>query len=293
MSRLFFYFKEAFKSIFRNKNTSFATIFSMAIALLILGITLSVVLNINNFTIIAKQEFSGVQVFLKNTINDESAMAFKKELEDSGNFSNINFISRQELMESFIANIDADFNTFSDIDNPCENSFRMYIKNPEGSSDIVTALQKDTRISSISYYEEEINNLVKTSKAVSIVSIIIIVILFILSLLVVENMIKIAIFARMREITIMKNIGATNWFVRWPFIIEGAILGFLGSLIAFFIVYFVYSQTYSNIPQTAFFYKYILTKETMRTLLLSLFVSTGVGIGILGSIVSLRKYLKV
>lgn len=293
MNRLDYYIKEAFKSIFKNKNTSFATIFSMMIALLILGITLCIVLNINNFTLKVKQEVSGMQIFMKNTINEEELEDFKKVLEANEDFENISFVSKQELMKSFVENTNIDFKTFDDIDNPCENSFRVYIKNSEKSAKLVNSLQKDLRISSISFYEEDIKNLIKTSETVSLISVIIIIILFMLSLMVIENMIKIAIFSRMKEIEIMKIIGATNWFIRLPFIIEGAILGLIGSGLAFLIVFFAYSKIYTNMPEAIFFHKYLIDKNEMSKMLFSLFLSSGIGIGMLGSIISLRKYLKV
>lgn len=293
MNRLDYYIKEAFKSIFKNKNTSFATIFSMMIALLILGITLCIVLNINNFTLKVKQEVSGMQIFMKNTINEEELEDFKKVLEANEDFENISFVSKQELMKSFVENTNIDFKAFDDIDNPCENSFRVYIKNSEKSAKLVNSLQKDLRISSISFYEEDIKNLIKTSETVSLISVIIIIILFMLSLMVIENMIKIAIFSRMKEIEIMKIIGATNWFIRLPFIIEGAILGLIGSGLAFLIVFFAYSKIYTNMPEAIFFHKYLIDKNEMSKMLFSLFLSSGIGIGMLGSIISLRKYLKV
>ena len=106
-------------------------------------------------------------------------------------------------------------------------------------------------------------------------------------------MIKIAIFARMREITIMKNIGATNWFVRWPFLLEGAILGMIGSFLSYIILVGIYSKVYDSLTLTAIFAKYMVDITIMKHLLMSLFIPTGIGIGMIGSIISLRKYLKV
>ena len=293
MNRIIFYIKETLKSLYRNKNTSVATVLSMALTFLILGITLVIVLNVNNFVITTKQEFSGLQIFLKNEVDEENITSFMKKLENNEYLKDISFVSKKETMANFITNMGSDSSLFSDIENPCENSFVVYITKPQMSKEIVTNLKEDDRVSSISYYQDTIDTLIRVSRAISFVSFIIIIVLFILSLVIIENMIKIAIFARMREITIMKNIGATNWFVRWPFLLEGAILGMIGSFLSYIILVSIYSKVYDSLTLTAIFAKYMVDITIMKHLLMSLFIPTGIGIGMIGSIISLRKYLKV
>jgi cell division protein ftsX len=293
MNRIIFYIKETLKSLYRNKNTSVATVLSMALTFLILGITLVIVLNVNNFVITTKQEFSGLQIFLKNEVDEENITSFMKKLENNEYLKDISFVSKKETMDNFITNMGSDSSLFSDIENPCENSFVVYITKPQMSKEIVTNLKEDDRVSSISYYQDTIDTLIRVSRAISFVSFIIIIVLFILSLVIIENMIKIAIFARMREITIMKNIGATNWFVRWPFLLEGAILGMIGSFLSYIILVGIYSKVYDSLTLTAIFAKYMVDITIMKHLLMSLFIPTGIGIGMIGSIISLRKYLKV
>ncbi len=293
MNRIIFYIKETLKSLYRNKNTSVATVLSMALTFLILGITLVIVLNVNNFVISTKQEFSGLQIFLKNEVDEENITSFMKKLENNEYLKDISFVSKKETMDNFITNMGSDSSLFSDIENPCENSFVVYITKPQMSKEIVTNLKEDDRVSSISYYQDTIDTLIRVSRAISFVSFIIIIVLFILSLVIIENMIKIAIFARMREITIMKNIGATNWFVRWPFLLEGAILGMIGSFLSYIILVGIYSKVYDSLTLTAIFAKYMVDITIMKHLLMSLFIPTGIGIGMIGSIISLRKYLKV
>lgn len=293
MNRIVFYIKETFKSLYRNKNTSVATVLSMALTFLILGITLVIVLNVNNFVITTKQEFSGLQIFLKNEVDEENITSFMKKLENNENLKDVSFVSKEETMNNFIKNMGSDSSLFSDIDNPCENSFVVYINRPELSKQIVTDLKQDDRISSISYYQDTIDTLLRVSRVISVVSFIIIIVLFILSLVIIENMIKIAIFARMREITIMKNIGATNWFVRWPFLLEGAVLGMIGSFLSYIVLSSIYDKVYGSLSITAIFAKYMVDSSVMQPLLISLFIPTGIGIGVIGSIISLRKYLKV
>lgn len=293
MNRIIFYIKETLKSLYRNKNTSVATVLSMALTFLILGITLVIVLNVNNFVITTKQEFSGLQIFLKNEVDEENITSFMKKLENNEYLKDISFVSKKETMDNFITNMGSDSSLFSDIENPCENSFVVYITKPQMSKEIVTNLKEDDRVSSISYYQDTIDTLIRVSRAISFVSFIIVIVLFILSLVIIENMIKIAIFARMREITIMKNIGATNWFVRWPFLLEGAILGMIGSFLSYIILVGIYSKVYDSLTLTAIFAKYMVDITIMKHLLMSLFIPTGIGIGMIGSIISLRKYLKV
>ena len=270
MIKIGFYIKETFKSVFRNRNTSIATIISMTLTLLILGITLLIILNLDKFVLTARKEFSGIQIFLKNEVDKTQMDSFENKLRENQQLRDVVFVSKEETMESFKSNIGYETDIFSDLENPCENSFIVYPTDAKNSALIV-----------------------EDSNIAGIISIAVIVVLFVLSLLIIENMIKITIFSRMREINIMKVIGATNWFIRWPFVLEGALLGFIGSFLAFLITDFAYSKVYSILSGTAFFSKYIVDNATMSSLLLSLFVLTGIGIGILGSVSSLRKYLKV
>ena len=293
MIKIGFYIKETFKSVFRNRNTSIATIISMTLTLLILGITLLIILNLDKFVLTARKEFSGIQIFLKNEVDKTQMDSFENKLRENQQLRDVVFVSKEETMESFKSNIGYETDIFSDLENPCENSFIVYPTDAKNSALIVEDLKKDTRVSSISFYQDTIDKLVKISNIAGIISIAVIVVLFVLSLLIIENMIKITIFSRMREINIMKVIGATNWFIRWPFVLEAALLGFIGSFLAFLITDFAYSKVYSILSGTAFFSKYIVDNATMSSLLLSLFVLTGIGIGILGSVSSLRKYLKV
>ncbi len=266
MIKIGFYIKETFKSVFRNRNTSVATIISMTLTLLILGITLLIILNLDKFVLTARQEFSGIQIFLKNEVDKTQTDSFENMLRDNQQLKDIVFVSKEETMESFKSNIGYETDIFSDLENPCENSFIAYPIDAKDSATIVEELKKDLRVSSISFYQDTIDQLVKISNIAGIISIVVIVVLFVLSLLIIENMIKITIFSRMREINIMKVIGATNWFIRWPFILEGALLGSIGSFLAFLITDFAYSKVYSILSKTIFFSKYIFLSSYFKSM---------------------------
>ena len=286
---------EGTKSLWRNRGMSVASIASVAASLFVLGIVLSIVLNINNFAIIAQKQFDNIQIFLVDEMQADDIARFKRKIENIPGVSKVDFESKDMAMEKLKDRWEDDAYLLEGLENPLQNSMIIELTNISLADEVVKQIQDDDYIDSISYYKDVIDKMLTISRIISTAGLAIILLLSIVSLFIIANTIKIALYARKREINIMKYIGATNWFIRWPFIIEGMTLGFLGAVIALGSVYVLYGFIFSKLSSEAYSLigGYLLPISTIFDNIAIIFASMGIGIGVLGSLVSLRRYLKV
>ena len=274
---------------------SVASIASVAASLFVLGIVLSIVLNINNFAIIAQKQFDNIQIFLVDEMQADDIARFKRKIENIPGVSKVDFESKDMAMEKLKDRWEDDAYLLEGLENPLQNSMIIELTIISLADEVVKQIQDDDYIDSISYYKDVIDKMLTISRIISTAGLAIILLLSIVSLFIIANTIKIALYARKREINIMKYIGATNWFIRWPFIIEGMTLGFLGAAIALGSVYVLYGFIFSKLSSEAYSLigGYLLPVSTIFDNIAIIFASMGIGIGVLGSLVSLRRYLKV
>jgi len=274
---------------------SVASIASVAASLFLLGIVLSIVLNINNFAIIAQKQFDNIQIFLVDEMQADDIARFKRKIENIPGVSKVDFESKDMAIEKLKDRWEDDAYLLEGLENPLQNSMIIELTNISLADEVVKQIQDDDYIDSISYYKDVIDKMLTISRIISTAGLAIILLLSIVSLFIIANTIKIALYARKREINIMKYIGATNWFIRWPFIIEGMTLGFLGAAIALGSVYVLYGFIFSKLSSEAYSLigGYLLPISTIFDNIAIIFASMGIGIGVLGSLVSLRRYLKV
>jgi len=164
------------------------------------------------------------------------------------------------------------------------------------SSEVQENIYKLDNIASITSQDNTINNLVKIANGIKIVSIVVLSLLVIISIFIIANTIKLTVHARRKEISIMKYVGATDSFIRWPFIIEGIIIGIIAAIISLAILGLAYNLIISKLGNSAVLAKIgmsLLSFANISTLLVIVYLVLGIGIGALGSTISMRKYLKV
>ena len=287
--------KEGLKGISRNRTMAAASISSVAASLFIVGIIFSIVLNINNFAILAQKQFDTVQVFLKDDMNAKEIYDLKTKIEKMDGVSKVALETKEDALNKLKSRWGKDAYLLEGIDNPLQNSFIVDLSNIENANTVVSALKDFDKIDDVKYYRDIVSKLIKISNLIKSFGIFMIVLLSILSLVIISNTIKLALHARRREINIMKYIGATDWFIRWPFVIEGMTLGLLGALMSITVVYFMYRYFYEkvSVPASSILSGYVLPVASVTNELFLMFIVMGVGVGIIGSLISLRKYLKV
>lgn len=287
--------RECVRNIARNGLMSVASMTSVAATLLILGIIFILIVNINALAQGAKEQFDTIQVYL----NDELTLDQVEDLQTSINklqgVREIRFETKEEALEKFKREWGDNAYLLEGLEsNPLPNAFVVRLSDMGYTNYVVSEIKDLSGVEEVKYYQEIVTKMLNVTTFIKNIGMGIIFILIAISTFIINNTIKLALNARRREITIMKYVGATSWFVRWPFVLEGMVLGMFGALIATGVLYGIYSYTYELF--TSQFYvliaAYIVNVKTIVRDLLVLFMVIGMGIGALGSLLSIRRYLE-
>lgn len=286
--------KQAFIQVFRNRNMSVASVFSITAMLLILGLFFVLIVNINTAAESAKKDFDTVQVYLLDETTQAKADEMIDKIKDIRGVSNAEYLSKEDALQDWKSDWgDKAYLLDSLTENPLPNSIVVTVEDIETSDSVVNSLKNFDGIEGVKYYKETVEKLVKITNFIQIAALIIMVFLVVVSVIVVSNTIKLTVLARSREIRIMKYVGATNWFIRGPFLIEGILIGLISAGVAVGIVAFVYGKIVELVGQDLFL---ILSTPMVPTSFLTsnlifIFLSIGVSIGACGSIISMRRFL--
>ncbi|WP_073146831.1 permease-like cell division protein FtsX [Paramaledivibacter caminithermalis] len=289
--------REGFKNLWRNRMMSLASIGSVAATLIILGMIFILIFNINSLAEGAQQQFNSIQVYLKKDIDNARIEEIGDEIRKIEGIKEIKFQSKKDALETMKELWGEHGYLLQGLenDNPLPNSYIVFLNNIEDSSRVVEEIKLISGTDLVQFRKDIIDKLIWITDFVKIVGMVIIVILIAISVFIIGNTIKLTVAARRKEINIMKYVGATNWFIRWPFFIEGTFLGLFGSSIAFLIIYFSYKYLYNFAASNLYIMltAYLVPMPKIVDSLLLMFIVIGSGIGALGSINSMKKYLKV
>lgn len=294
---IWYILKQGIKNIFRNKVFSLATIATIAACVFLFSLFYSVVINFQN---IVKNAQAGVAVtvFFDEGISDERMLAIGDEIRQRAEVKNVNFISADEAWDSFKDEYLGEYvDTFGD-DNPLEDcaSYEIYLNDVSMQEALVAYLENVDGISKVNQSAVAATMLSSVNSLIGIVAIGIIVILFAVSIFLISNTVAIGITVRKEEIGIMKLIGATDFVVRSPFVIEGIMLGLIGAAIPLSLVYFVYNRVIQYVvgrfEVLSSLLQFLTVDEVFATLVPAALIM-GVGIGFLGSYMTVRKNLRV
>lgn len=290
---------DALKSLKRNRTLSTVSVATVAATLFILGMFLLVIFNVKSGVNEVESQIQ-VQVYLKDNISIEQQNAVLNKITNISGVNNVQFESKDEAFAKFKKQIGSKNKSLiegMDSNSTMPNSYIISIAKPDYSAKVVKALENSSGnpidgIDKISDGRETVNKIIAVTKTIQWIGVVILVILVGVSLFLIGNTIKLAVYSRRREIGIMKYIGATDWFIRLPFVIEGMIIGIIGAIIAVIIVFYIYKLFYSRISSSFMMTSLIPTSYIWSTMLWA-FLVVGMLIGALGSILSIRKFLEV
>ena len=286
--------KQAFVQVFRNRTMSIASVFSITAMLLILGLFFVVIVNINMAAEAAKQDYDTVQIYLLDETTVDQAETMMSDIKKINGVDTVSYLSKDEALQDWKADWgESAYLLDSLTSNPLPNSVLVTVTDLETSDQVVSALGQYSGIEDIKYYKETVQKLLKITDAIQLAAIVIMVFLVVVSIVVVSNTIKLTVLARAREINIMKYVGATNWFIRGPFLVEGIIIGLISAGISVGIVSAVYDKIVELIGEDIFLILStpMVSGEFLTTNLIYIFLAIGVSIGTCGSIVSMRRFL--
>lgn len=289
---LLFFMKEGITNIFVNGFMSFAAISIIGICILIVGTCGLVTLNINQEIDAIKNE-SQIMIFIDNE-SEDAYLDIYKELDAIEDISNIIFVTKEEALESYKESLGE--NSFAleglENDNPLRDGYTIYLGSLDNIDQVTEQLWKIDGVANVSSENDTFKALNNIQKAFNIISLVLIVSLGGIAIFIISNTVKLAMFNRRGEISIMKMIGATDAFIRRPFIIEGMILGVLGSGLAFLAQWLVYNEFAFVINEYIGFVS-VIEFISIRDYVLGVFLAIGTIIGVLGSTLTIRKFMDV
>ena len=291
LNRFNYLIAQGVKNIFTHGFMSFASITIIIACLLIMGSFSILTLNIDK-NIDRLQNQNEVIAYVDETLSEDEARAIEPKIAALDNVASVTFVTREQAMQTFTAEYDSDL--FDNIDaSVFRHRYVVTLDDLSLMKDMQTALKNIDGIADVTAHLDYAENFITFRNIVSVVSVVLIVILIAVSLFIMTNTIKLATFGRREEIAIMKMCGATNWFVRWPFLVEGMILGLTGGIIAFFCQWGIYGLIVKAIDQSDLLgIISTLPFSSMSHWILLVFLAAGFGIGAGGSVMAIRKFLK-
>jgi cell division transport system permease protein len=295
ISTVKYFVVDALKSLKRNSTVSLASVATVAATLFILGVFLLIVFNVN-----AGVEELGsklqVKIYLKDdlTIGDKSAI--EKVLNNVQGVSEIKYEDKSDALEKVKKQFGSDSKSLVqgfEKKNPFPNAYIVSVKSPEIVNTVVKAAEGLKGIEKIKDVREIVDKIIKITNTLKVIGLVLFVILISVSLFLIGNTIKLTLYARKKEIGIMKFVGATDWFIRWPFIIEGMLLGISGALISTGVLYYAYRMVFLKYTANALLGVNLINPQLILSTTLWQFMLGGLLIGAMGSIMSIRKFLIV
>lgn len=296
INTFFYTLRQGFRNIFRNKLFTLASIATISACLFLFGLFYAIVTNFQHIVRTAEQGVS-VTVFFDEGLEDARIQAIGEMIARRPEVSNVNFVSAEEAWESFKTEYLGEYQD-GFTENPLEDSahYEIYLSDVSMQSTLVTYLESVVGVRMVNRSELVATTLTGVNALIAYVSVGIIAILLAVSVFLISNTVTIGISVRKEEINIMKYIGATDFFVRSPFVIEGMLIGLIGAAIPLGLIYFLYNivmeyilERFSMLARLLSF----LTVEEVFNVLLPVSLGIGVGIGFLGSIITVRKHLRV
>ncbi len=286
--------KQGFTQIFRNRGMSLASIFSITAMLLILGLFFVIMVNVNMFTEAVKQDYDQIEVFLKDDTSQEEIMNIMSRMKTCDGVTEVEYRTKDEALEIMKQRWGESGYLLDTLgNNPLPSSILITVDSLDNAGKVAEYAGSFENVEDIQYYQETVEKLTDITNFLQIAALIIMGFLVVVSVVVVSNTVKLTVFARAKEIRIMKYIGATNWFIRGPFLAEGILIGMLASIVATGLIALIYGKIVELIGAQvlAIVSCPLISVRYLTTNMVIIFLALGMSIGAWGSIVSMRRFL--
>lgn len=289
---------EGFRNVFKNKKSTIASLVIMCATMFVFGIFFAVSQNINHITKTIEEQ-QGMQVFILNEATPEEKNELKNKIRNNQYVNTIEEKTKADALEEMkkmFKDKKSLWDTYDGENNPFKDSFVVTLTDLTKAEDVKNEIGTSSIVSSVEIRTDTINALVKIADGINIITTVILIILIFISIFIITNTIKLTVHARRKEISIMKYVGATNGFIRWPFMVEGMLIGLISVLISLLILSFSYNAVVTQIQQSLINNMInipLLTFNELFKTLLIVYLILGIGIGALGSAISMKKYLEV
>jgi len=287
-----YFAQETAKSLWRNGMMTIASITTVTVSVFILGLFLTIFLNSRHVASYLEDTVQ-ISVYMKNSASDDQINITGAEIAALPGVIEVKTVTKEQALERFRDRLGKNANILSALaDNPLPYSFDVHVDMPERIDELIPKIQVMPNVETAKYGKDVVDQLFKFTKVLRFGGIVVILLMSLATLFIIVNTIQLTVYARKTEIEIMKYVGATDWFIRWPFLLEGIVIGLLGACISAFILTTLYSMSIGKVQAALAFMPVYNTWPLMIWIWIVLLLA-GSMIGALGSYISLRKFLQV
>lgn len=289
---------EGFRNFFKNKKSTGASLMIMCATMMIFGLFFLIGENVNYMVKEIESE-QGMQVFMVKDATEEQIQKLGEQIKELDYVAKVEFVSKEQAY-NIVKEKYGDYGRFLEgytiEKNPFKVSYVVTLTDLSKSEEVRAQIEKLDNVNNIEMRDKTINALVGIANGIRWISAGILVLLIVISIFIIANTIKLTVHARRKEISIMKYVGATNGFIRWPFIVEGILIGIVSAMISILILGVSYNFIVGKIMEssvTSMINITLLQFSDIFGLVVAVYLGLGIGIGCIGSVISMRKYLKV
>lgn len=292
--RIGYTIRQSFKQMGRHKSMAFASVFAITAMLLILGMFFIITINLNTATASIRQDYNNIEIFLLDSVDEKEAREMMTQIEDWENVDTVQYRDKGEAMDILKERWGDNAYLLDSLnENPLPNSILVTAVDLEKAQGLAQQSEELDGVENVRYYKDTVDKLITVTNYIQIGALILMIFLICVSVVVVSNTIKLTVLNRAEEISIMKYVGATNWFIRGPFLVEGIILGGMSALLAWGLTAFVYSRIDASFGEQIFamLSMPLVDQGFLAFNLVWIFLALGISIGAWGSLISMRRFL--
>lgn len=288
-----YFIAEVFRSLRRNNWMTFASIGTVTVSLFVLGVFLILVLNMNRLAGMLESQVQ-ISVYLEDHLNDREKRQLEYDITSLQGIDTVKYVDRDEAktrLQERLGDQKYLLDALSD-DNPLPDAFEVTVTTPAVVESAASAISAMSGVEEAKYGQDVIEHLFDITRLMRIFGLVLMLLLGAATLFIIANTIRLTVFARRKEIAIMKYVGATDWFIRWPFLLEGIVLGCFGGIIAAVALRSFYAAMAAQIYSTLAFFPLLPQYPFMNYVTLAI-LGSGIVIGAIGSLISLKRFLRV
>lgn len=288
-----YYLREVFLSMIRNRWMTFASIGTVAVSLFVLGVFLVLVMNVNKMAAALESQVQ-ISVYISDSLSADEVKDIDRIISSMKSVKSVDYVPREEALKILQERLGDNKKILDALgeSNPLPNSFQVTVNSATDVKKTAAAIDDLYGVDEVKYGQDVAANLFELTHLMRFFGLILMALLLGATIFIISNTIRLTVFARRKEIAIMKYVGATDWFIRWPFILEGICLGIIGGGVSALALRSFYAATINKIYESLAFFPMIEQYPFMNYVTVALCVA-GVLIGILGSTVSLKRFMEV
>ncbi|MEQ2868596.1 MAG: permease-like cell division protein FtsX [Selenomonas noxia] len=288
-----YYVQEVFRSLRRNNWMTFAAVGTVAVSLFILGVFLILALNMNRAASLLESQVQ-ISVYMEDDLSEEEEEDLGAKIRALQGIESVKYVGREEARARLSERLGEQKYLLDALGetNPLPNAYEVTVRQPDMVETAAHQIERMSGVESAKYGQDVVQHLFDITRLVRIFGVMLILLLGGATVFIIANTIRLTVFARRREIAIMKYVGATDGFIRWPFVLEGVVLGFIGGLISAIVLRSFYAGVASKVYDTLAFFPLIPQSPFMNYVGL-IIILLGMAIGATGAWVSLKRFLRV